>query len=304
MTNQCRLLFAVVFAACLPAQQMEDVRSLRLKLSAGDLPSAESVLEVHRAAKGEDAEYLMGLAWLARGAALVRDWAAASTHAERASGLALAQLKTPADYESHREAVYALGTALEVKAQQMAASGQKAKALQFLEGSLKTYSGAPFGLRARLWKRWNQIGLVGTKAPSFVSEDAIGAAMPALDQWLGKPVVLFFWAEWCGDCKAQAEHLRRVVARYAPLGVHFAAPTRFYTADHAAEKKRVEGIWHSAYGSLPSVSMPFSDEAMLRYGASATPTFVLIDGRGIVRLYSPTRMTEERLARAIDQLLR
>ncbi|QOY88147.1 TlpA family protein disulfide reductase [Paludibaculum fermentans] len=297
-------MFTVVFAACLPAQQMEDVRSLRLKLSAGDLPSAESVLEVHRAAKGEDAEYLMGLAWLARGAALVGDWAAASTYAERASGLALAQLKTPADYESHREAVYALGTALEVKAQQMAASGQQAKALRFLEGSLKTYSVAPFGLRARLWKRWNQIGLVGTKAPAFVSEDALGAAMPALDEWRGQPVVLFFWAEWCGDCKAQAEDFRRVVGRYEPKGVHFAAPTRFYTADRAAEKKRVEEIWRSVYGPLPLVRVPFSDAAMLRYGASATPTFVLIDGKGTVRLYSPTRMTEERLSREIEKLLR
>lgn len=304
MTNQSRLLLALILASTAPAQQMEDLRALRLKLSAGDLPSAESVLEVHRAAKGEDTEYLMGVAWLARGAALTGDWAAASAHAERASTLALAQLKTPADYDTHREAVYALGTALEVKAQSLAAAGQKAQALRFLEGSQKTYADAPFSLRARLWKRWNEIALVGTKAPVLTAEDTLGAAMPPLDQWLGKPVVLFFWAEWCGDCKAQAQAFRRVVELYSAKGVHFAAPTRFYTTDHLAEKKKVEEVWRTTYGVPPAVALPFSDAAMLRYGVSATPTFVLLDAKGVVRLYSPTRMTEERLAREIDKLLR
>jgi thiol-disulfide isomerase/thioredoxin len=303
MTNQSRLLLALILTATAPAQQMEDLRALRLKLSAGDLPSAESVLEVHRAAKGEDTEYLMGVAWLARGAALTGDWAAASAHAERASTLALAQLKTPAEYDTHREAVYALGTALEVKAEALAASGHKPQALRFLEASGKTYAEAPFNLRARLWKRWNQIGLVGAKAPAIVAEDSLGAPMPALDQWLGKPVVLFFWAEWCGDCKAQAQALRRVVELYSAKGVHFAAPTRFYTTDHLAEKKKVEEIWRTTYGAPPAVALPFSDAGMLRYGASATPTFVLIDAKGLVRLYSPTRMTEERLVREIDKLL-
>src|SRR4249920_952071 len=57
---------------------MLDLRFIRMKISAGDLPSAESILEVHRAEKGEDAEYLLGMAWLARGAALLGDWPSAS----------------------------------------------------------------------------------------------------------------------------------------------------------------------------------------------------------------------------------
>ena len=56
---------------------MDDLRGIRMKISAGDLPSAESILEVHRAEKGEDLEYVRGIAWLARGAALTGDWAAA-----------------------------------------------------------------------------------------------------------------------------------------------------------------------------------------------------------------------------------
>src|SRR6476646_3594401 len=88
-----------------------DVRMIRYKISAGDLPSAESILEYHKAEKGEDGDYLLGLAWVARGAALTGDWKAASAHADAARAIAESKLKTPADYESNREAVYALGTA-------------------------------------------------------------------------------------------------------------------------------------------------------------------------------------------------
>ena len=40
-----------------------------MKLSAGDFYSTESILEVHRLEKGEDADYKEGLAWVTRGAA-------------------------------------------------------------------------------------------------------------------------------------------------------------------------------------------------------------------------------------------
>lgn len=304
MTASLRLALLAAAAVLASAQQMDDLRALRLKLSAGDLPSAESILEVHRAAKGEDGEYLMGLAWLARGAAMTTDWPAAAAHAQRAFDLAKAQLRTPADYTTRREAVYAMGTALEVKAQVLAAAHQQQQALRLLDNALAAHADAPFNFRARLWKRWNELALAGKAAPPIQPEETLSAPFPGLDNWHGKPVVLFLWAEWCGDCKAQAAALRRIVERYGPRGVHFAAVTRFYTPDHKAERQRVQEVWQKVYGAPAGVSVPISDAAMLRYGAAATPTFVLLDTRGAVRLYSPTRLTEERLAREIDRLLR
>ncbi len=44
-------------------------------------------------------------------------------------------------------------------------------------------------------------------------------------------------------------------------------------------------------------------ETMVRYGVSATPTFVLVDRKGIVRLYTPTRLSEAELSRRIDEVL-
>jgi len=284
----------------------DDVRMIRFKISAGDLPSAESILEVHRAEKGEDADYLMGLAWVARGAALTGDWKAASRHAKAARALAESTLGTPADYDSLREAVYALGTSIEVEAQALAASGKKGEAIRFLEETSRAQEKAPYNLRARIWKRRNLLELEGEPAPAIRADDHMGAAVPSLESLKGKPVVLFFWWDSCGDCKMQAAALRRTVEKYAPRGVAFIAPTRFYgtPSERSQEKEEVAKAWKEIYALPESVAVPISDEAMLRYGVSATPTFVFVDRKGVVARYSPTRMTEERLSDAIDELLR
>jgi len=283
-----------------------DLRMIRMKISAGDLPSAESILAYHRAEVGEDGDYVLGLAWVARGAALLGDWPAARSWAGKARAAADARIKSQADYETQSEAVYALGTSIEVEAQALAAAGKKAEALRFLEQSAKEQEAAkaPYNLRARIWKRRNLIELEGRTAPSIRIEDRVGDP-PTLESLRGKPVVLYFWWEACGDCRMQADAFRRTVEKYIGRGVAFIAPTRYYhPGDHAEEKRKIEKSWNEVYKLTGTVPVAISDEAMLRYGASATPTFVFVNRKGIVTRYSPTRMTEERLSAAIEEILK
>jgi thioredoxin-related protein len=49
--------------------------------------------------------------------------------------------------------------------------------------------------------------------------------------------------------------------------------------------------------------VPIDTATMVRYGVSATPTFVLVDRAGKVRLYAPTRLTEAELDRRLAELV-
>ena len=287
-----------------------DLRMLRLKISAGDLPSAESILEYHEAETGRDGDYTLGVAWLARGAALLGDWKAASKWAARAHRIADEKLKSSDDYAKEGEAVYALGTAIEVEAQALDHAGKRSEALRMLDDAAKAQekAGAPYNLRARISKRRNMLELAGKPAPEIHADDRLAGApeYASLAALRGKPVVLFFWWEACGDCRMQAATFRKAVEAYAGKGVAFVAPTRYYKKpeERADEKGKIEKAWSETYGLAGKVPVPISDAAMLRYGVSATPTFVFVDRKGIVRLYSATRMSEERLKEEIDELLR
>src|SRR5258706_14112602 len=99
---------ATTIEAQTPPSQRPTIRAIRFKLSAGDLPSAESILEEYRVASGEDAVYLLGLSWLARGAALVGDWTSAERYGLATSGLCPKRLRAVGDFNGEADAAYAL----------------------------------------------------------------------------------------------------------------------------------------------------------------------------------------------------
>ncbi|HEX5856439.1 MAG TPA: TlpA disulfide reductase family protein, partial [Thermoanaerobaculia bacterium] len=157
-------------------------------------------------------------------------------------------------------------------------------------------------LRSRIRKNMNLVSLEGERAPE------VGGTGPHLSSLAGKPVVLFFWMAGCGDCKAESAKLTRLAAKYAPR-VAFLAPTRLYgragdvkDPTPEAESAFIEKSWAETYPGLAAVPRPIDTETMIRYGVSATPTWVLLDAQGIVRLYAPTRLTEAELSRQIESL--
>lgn len=295
--------------ASAPTPPPSPVSGIRNKISAGDLLSAESILEVHREKNGEDAAWLTGLSWLARGAFLLGDLPKAQQYSDGVRARAAQQRASGVKLANDHDLEYALGSALEVEAQRLERVRGRNEAIAFVRAQLADTAGSSLGFRSRLMKRWNLLTLEGTPAPEIDGIEAglaaAGGAGP-LAARRGRPVVLFGWAEGCGDCKAQAASLARVMQRRRADGVELVALTRWYgePGEHALEQARADSVWAAVYAGLEGTPRPVSPAAMLRYGVSSTPTFVFVDRKGIVRRYTPTRLTEAELDREIAALLR
>ena len=292
-------------AAAAPSPPPSPNNSIRGKVSAHDLLSAESVLEVYRAKNGENAAYLVGLSWLARGALLVGDGEKADRYAAAARARCADSVAHGTDLAKNQDIEIALGAAIEVAAQRLALARGKQAAATYLRAELATFKG-PVSFRSRLNKRLNMLTLVGSPAPELAMEDFVGDPPPTLASLRGKPVLLFVWAEWCADCRAQEASLAQIQSRYAGKGLQIIALTRYYQADTARvrEKARVDSVWKADYRGLGTIPIVLSTASLERYGGSSTPTFVFIDRAGIVRRYTPTRLTEAEFDRTLSALVR
>ena len=62
-------------------------------------------------------------------------------------------------------------------------------------------------------------------------------------------------------------------------------------------------VWQHYYPALQDVPVPVSKANFDRYGASTTPTLVLIDRRGRVALYHPGLMSYDELRSAIEKAM-
>ena len=280
------------------------VSGIRNKLSAADLLSAESMLESHRANHGEDGPWLVGYAWLARGALLLGEAEKAQRYSAEVYAECSRRVAAGGDLTKDGDLRYALGAVIEVEAQRIERKQGRRKAADYVRGELAKWN-APVSFRSRLQKRIDLLTLEGTEAPELAVEDFLGERPPSLKDLRGKPVVLYIWDKGCGDCRAQAPFLVKAKERLASEGVQFVALTRYYDPgdDLLTEKARADSAWKATLEGMGPTPVVFSNASMERYGGSSTPTFVFVDRKGIVRRYTPTRLTEDELTRSVRALL-
>jgi len=122
--------------------------------------------------------------------------------------------------------------------------------------------------------------------------------------------VLFFWAHWCPDCKKEGPILARLYSKYQSQGMAIVAPTqRFgYVAGGAPagpdeELRYIVQIRDQFYPFLATQPVPVSTANHERYGVSSTPTVVILDRAGVIRLYHPGQLTEAELEAQLQPLL-
>jgi hypothetical protein len=72
----------------------------------------------------------------------------------------------------------------------------------------------------------------------------------------------------------------------------------------SVEKKYIDLVRRQYYSPLGDVAVPMSAGNFLKYGASTTPTLVLIDPAGVVRLFHPGNLSGQELAARIQAVLK
>ena len=246
------------------------------------------------------------VSWTARTALRNKQYDVAESSAKKAYQLSQELLKKQS-VDSNKHLAIALGAAIEVRALVTAQRGERDQAVLYLRRELKQYYAT--SIRIRIQKNINLLSLEGKPAPVLDVAQWLGPKPLPLAAMRGKPVLLFFWAHWCGDCKAEVTVLARVQSVYGNR-LAFSAPTQLYgyagngdEASPAVELKYASEVRAKFYAPLSGVPVPVSGDNFKKYGASTTPTLVLIDRAGIVRLYHPGSMTFDEMKPYLDRLL-
>lgn len=296
-------LVVVIFSLFTVAAKAQNfVYSVRGALENYGIPAAEQMLKQYRDARGVTPEYLEAYSWLGRKTLADKSYAAAEKYAKETYDMSAAELKHRGlDAEPHLP--IALGAAIEVHAQVMAAQGDRAGAAAYLRSEEAKY--ATTSIATRIQKNINLLSLEGKPAPALQEEHYLGPKPEPITAYHGKTLVLFFWAHWCVDCKAEAPILARLKSEYGDR-MAVIAPTQRYgyagggnPVGPADELKYIEEVKTKYYPALAEAPVPVSEENLKRYGVSTTPTIVIVGGDGKVKLYHPGRMTYEELKSAL-----
>ena len=301
-------LAALLLASGAFAGLVDDVRAA---IDKKDFAAADRQVQAYRKARGATAELAAAISWEARGALVaknvVKNLDRAEAYADQVRQMTLPNLRGPRI--DREQWLYALGASIEVQAQVMAARGESGDAVQFLQGELKTYANTT--LHERIQKNINLLSLEGKPAPALESAVWFGPRPPSIASLRGKAVLLFFWAHWCPDCKADVPIIAGLMKKYGPQGLALIGPTRYYgyvangdDAPPQVEKPYIDQIRRQFYAPLGDMPAPLSNANFARYGASSTPTLVLVDRQGIVRWYHPGAATERELSVQIERALR
>ena len=303
MLRKVGLFLLIILSSPAWAGIVEDVR---FSLAQNNFSSAESELNAYKAKLGVTPEYLEALSWMGRAALGMQQYAQADTYAKQTLASATPLLKGHSvDSDPHLST--AVGAALEVQALSLAGRGQKAQGIAVLRRSLQAYGNT--SIASRIHKNLNLLTFVGQPAPALKSAEYLGARPPSLAQLKGSPLVLFFWAHWCIDCKGEAPILARLRSEFKDLTI--IAPTQRYgyaargeDATPQAELAYINSVWQQYYSGLQGIPVPVSKENFNVYGSSTTPTLVLVDRTGKIAYYHPGAVPYDELRAAIEKVVK
>ncbi len=143
-----------------------------------------------------------------------------------------------------------------------------------------------------------QTGPVKVPAPDFTVYD-LEENLVHLSDYLGKPIVLNFWASWCGPCQMEMPDFQEA---YLELGdrVHFLMVNM---TDGFRETDIVASEFIAEKGYTFPVFYDKASDAATTYGVYSLPTTYFIDAQGYAVAQATGAINRSTLQRGIDLIM-
>ena len=135
-------------------------------------------------------------------------------------------------------------------------------------------------------------------APDFTVYDLEGNAHK-LSDFRGKPVIVNFWASWCGPCKSEMPDFEEKYQEYGDE-VHFLMVN---LTDGSQETVETASAFVEGQGYTFPVYFDTDYSGAIAYGVSAVPATYFIDENGSLIAYGKGSLSQEQLQRGIDMLI-
>jgi peroxiredoxin len=135
----------------------------------------------------------------------------------------------------------------------------------------------------------------GKPAKQFVREDISGKEI-SFEKYLGKVVLIDFWATWCSPCLAEMPNLKKLYDEFKDQDFEIIGISVDTDKEQLNKYLKEKGIeWPIIFGGKG-----WNDETKELYGVQLIPASWVIDKKGIVR---HSQIKGEKLRNAIAELI-
>ena len=138
----------------------------------------------------------------------------------------------------------------------------------------------------------------GSEAPDFTVYDLEGNAHK-LSDFRGKPVLLNFWASWCGPCQMEMPDFQKFYESHGDK-VNFVIVN---LTDGQQETVETASAFIAEKGYTFPVYYDTDIDAAAKYGVSAVPVSYFIDAEGYFTAWAQGALSADMLQQGMDLLL-
>lgn len=128
-----------------------------------------------------------------------------------------------------------------------------------------------FIVALQLGQLWLQRDAVFGRAPEISSIDLNGSRV-SLEDYRGKPLLLYFWASWCPVCRFEHGAITSIAEDYQVLGIALQSGSTADVVSHMQEHEASYPVINDPEGALGSL-----------YGIRGVPTMFLLDAEGNIQ---------------------